>query len=66
MARRRSYRGFRTDGAHALRASPRYFLAWYTLKSLLLVAVTAALAYKIGKSAQVEAEPPKPMPVRLP
>lgn len=32
----------------ALEASPGYFLGWYTVKSLLLVGVTAALAYRLG------------------
>jgi len=42
---------FTDDAKAAMAASPDYFLTWYTAKSLLLVGVTAALAYQLGKAA---------------
>ena len=42
--------GFTDDGEAAIAASPGYFLAWYSAKSILLVAVTAALAYQLGRT----------------
>ncbi len=44
--------GFTEDGTAAIAASPNYFLAWYSVKSILLVGVAAALAYQLGKAAR--------------
>lgn len=33
----------------AMAAGPDYFLAWYTAKSLALVAAIAAVAYLVGR-----------------
>jgi hypothetical protein len=44
--------GFREDAMQAMQTSPGYFAAWYTAKSWLLVGVTAALAYHLGKRSR--------------
>lgn len=44
--------GFVEDAQAAMQATPGYFAAWYTLKSLLLVGVTGALAYQLGKTSK--------------
>jgi hypothetical protein len=38
------------DARTALEVAPEYFLGWYTVKSLALVAVFGALCYQLGKS----------------
>lgn len=43
---------FTDDARDAMQASPDYFTKWYTFKSLLLVGVTAALAYQLGKNSK--------------
>jgi len=43
---------FAEDGAAAMAASPNYFLAWYSAKSILLVGVIAAFAYYVGKHSR--------------
>ena len=43
--------GFTDDGKAALAASPGYFLAWYTAKSLALCGALVGLAYLAGRSA---------------
>lgn len=44
-----NFHGFTDDAKAAIAASPDYFVKWYTIKSILLVGVAAALAYTIGK-----------------
>jgi len=45
-----TYEGFREDAQAAMTASPNYFVWWYSVKSLALVASVAAVAYLIGRS----------------
>ena len=35
---------------HAMQASPNYFIKWYTIKSIGLGVVAAALAFMIGRA----------------
>ncbi len=39
-----------TDAQKALAAAPGYFMTWYTIKSVGLVAVSCWLAYQLGKA----------------
>ncbi len=41
--------GFSDDAIKAMQASPGYFAAWYTVKSIALVAALAFIAYQAGK-----------------
>jgi len=45
----RKLNGWADDAKAAITANPDYFVRWYTAKSLLLVGVSVALAYMIGK-----------------
>ena len=40
--------GFQEDGKAAIAASPGYFLAWYSAKSIALVGAVAWVAYLLG------------------
>ena len=42
--------GIGDDAEAAVRASPRYFMAWYTVKSVGLCVAVAAVAYLIGRN----------------
>lgn len=44
-------RSITTGARAAMAAGPDYFLAWYTIKSLGLVATAAALAWYMGREA---------------
>lgn len=44
--------GFSDDAQQAMQAAPRYFVAWYTLKSIGLCAAVAALAFMIGRAGR--------------
>lgn len=46
----RKFRGFREDAKEAMAASPDYFVWWYSVKSLALVASIATVAYLIGRA----------------
>lgn len=48
----RDLRGFTEDAQKAMAVAPKYWLAWYTIKSLALVGVAAAFAYRLGKDAR--------------
>lgn len=39
-----------SDAQKALAAAPGYFMTWYTIKSVGLVAVSCWLAYQLGKA----------------
>lgn len=39
------------DATRAMTDNPGYFMKWYTLKSLGLVAAIAGVAYYVGKDA---------------
>lgn len=41
--------GLAAESERALRTAPRYWLAWYTVKSLALVAAAGGLAYYVGR-----------------
>ena len=41
--------GWSEDAQRAVAENPGYFMRWYTLKSLGLVAAVAATAYYVGK-----------------
>lgn len=40
---------FSSDAKTAILANPDYFVRWYTVKSLALVAAVAGVAYMVGK-----------------
>lgn len=42
--------GFSDDARLAIQASPDYFVKWYTIKSIGLGVVAAALAFMIGRA----------------
>ncbi len=42
--------GFSDDAIKAMQDNPSYFAAWYTAKSLLLVAAIAYIAYQTGRA----------------
>jgi hypothetical protein len=42
--------GINDDAEAAVRANPRYFMAWYTIKSVGLCVAVASVAYLIGKN----------------
>ncbi len=42
--------GFTEDGKAAIAASPNYFLAWYSAKSIMLVGAIGFCCYLLGKS----------------
>jgi len=41
---------FSSDARLAIQASPDYFIKWYTIKSIGLGVVAAALAFMIGRA----------------
>lgn len=41
-----------SDTVQAMQTAPDYWLAWYSFKSIALVAAVAALAYYVGKSSR--------------
>jgi hypothetical protein len=41
---------FASDARHAIKTSPDYFVRWYTIKSIGLGVVAAALAFMIGRA----------------
>jgi hypothetical protein len=47
----RGYGGWTENAKAAMQASPDYFVWWYTVKSLGLVAVAIVAAYALGKSS---------------
>ena len=55
MRIRRHYRtrleNWSDDARRAVKENPGYFMRWYTLKSLGLVAAIAGVAYYVGKDA---------------
>lgn len=42
--------GASDDTRRAMQSNPDYWIAWYTFKSLALVAVIGALGYQLGKN----------------
>lgn len=50
--RRGRISGFTEDGKAAMAASPDYFLWWYSVKSLGLVAVAVGLGYVLGRASR--------------
>lgn len=44
--------GFSDDARTAMQASPDYFIKWYTIKSIGLGVVAAALAFMIGRASK--------------
>ena len=44
--------GFADDAQIAVQQAPRYFLWWYTVKSIGLCAAVAALAFMIGRAGR--------------
>jgi len=44
--------GFSDDATKAMAAYPRYWLAWYTAKSFILVAALAYIGYLHGKGSR--------------
>ncbi len=43
--------GWSEDAQAAMLANPPYFVWWYSVKSIALVAVACALAYQVGKNS---------------
>lgn len=44
--------GFSDDAQQAMQAAPRYFVWWYSAKSIGLCAAVAALAFMIGRAGR--------------
>lgn len=44
--------GFSDDARQAMKASPDYFVWWYTTKSIALGVAAAALAFMIGRATK--------------
>lgn len=47
--RRRSLGGFSEDATKAIQETPGYFMAWYSAKSIALVAAVATVTYLLGR-----------------
>lgn len=43
---------FTENGEAAIAASPKYFLWWYSVKSILLVGAFGAFCYQLGKNSR--------------
>ena len=50
MIRMHNLNGWTEDAQAAMTANPRYFVWWYTAKSLALVLALGGVAYLIGKA----------------
>ena len=46
------YQGWREDAVTAMQMHPNYWLGWYSVKSIALVAVFGALCYQLGKNSR--------------
>jgi hypothetical protein len=44
--------GFSDDARTAITVAPDYFVKWYTIKSVGLVAAVAALAFLLGRAGR--------------
>lgn len=50
MSYRRTLGAWTDDAERAVTENPRYFMWWYTAKSLSIVAAVGVAAYYVGKS----------------